>query len=277
MKKEPHRFYRMNSIGKVNKVSIVLPLYNAENTIVFSVRSVVDQTYKDWELIIVNDGSTDNSVAVLLELLDQLDFETREKIKFLSQENKGPSFTRNLGITSATGSYIAFIDSDDAWVKEKLDLQMSYFEKNKNIGIIAGGFNNIIFPKDDKFIEISFTKLLFRNYFLTPTVVIKKDFLDGEDYYFNEDKKYSEDQDLWFRLTHKRKGMYINEILAKNIVGKANFGESGLSANLAAMHRGEIENYIFQYQQKNISIITLLVVIGFSYLKYYRRKWITKK
>ena len=266
----------MNSIGKENKVSIVLPLYNAESTIVFSVRSVLNQTYKNWELIIIDDGSTDNSVKVLLNFIDTIEEEVKDKITFLTQKNNGPSFTRNRGIKSATGDYIAFLDSDDLWVEEKLELQIHYFSKFEHIGIIGGGFNKTS-KKDKDFIEISYNRLLFKNYFLTPTVIIKKEFLDDEDYYFNEAKKYAEDQDLWLRLTYKRKGIYIKKILAKNIVGKANFGESGLSANLDMMHKGEIENFRFQYQQKCISFFTLLIITGFSYLKYYRRKWLVKR
>lgn len=275
MSKEPHHFYRMNSTGKEDKVSIVLPLYNAESTILFSIGSVLDQTYENWELIIINDGSADNSAEIVLEFINALDVETKDKIIFLTQENKGPSFTRNRGIKSATGHYIAFLDSDDVWTREKLEWQMYYLKNFKEVGIVSGRFNKA--GTDKGFEEISYHKLLFKNYFLTPTVIIKKEFLEEEDYCFNEEKKYSEDQDLWLRLTYKRKGIYINKVLAKNIVGKANFGESGLSANLDLMHKGEIENLIFQYRQKRISIITLVIVIGFSYLKYFRRIWLARK
>ncbi|WP_034669382.1 glycosyltransferase family A protein [Chryseobacterium populi] len=265
----------MNSTGKEDKVSIVLPLYNAESTILFSIGSVLDQTYGSWELIIINDGSADNSADVVLEFINGLNAETKDKIIFLTQENKGPSFTRNRGIKSATGQYIAFLDSDDVWVKEKLEWQVYYLKNFNEVGIVSGGFNKAGTGKD--FEEIPYYKLLFKNYFLTPTVIIKKEFLEEEDSCFNERKKYSEDQDLWLRLTYKRKGIYLNKVLAKNIVGKANFGESGLSANLDQMHKGEIENLIFQYRQKRISLITLVIVIGFSYLKYYRRIWLARK
>jgi teichuronic acid biosynthesis glycosyltransferase TuaG len=265
----------MNFIGKEDKVSIVLPLYNAESTIIFSVRSVISQTYRNWELIIINDGSTDRSFNVLSDFIDKLDTQTYDKIIILNQENKGPSFTRNLGIKHATGSYIAFLDSDDVWTKEKLSLQIHYLNKHKDIGIIGGGFNKIS-SKNQKIIKISYKMLLFKNFFLTPTVMIRKDFLDNEDYCFDENKRYSEDQDLWLRLTYKKNGIYINEVLAKNSIGKANFGESGLSANLDLMHHGEIENFISQYRQKHISFIMLGMIVGFSYLKYYRRKWIAQ-
>lgn len=273
----PHHFCHMNSTGKEDKVSVVLPLYNAESTIISSVRSVLDQTYKNWELIIIDDGSTDNSAKAVSDLINTLSGEVREKILFLVQENKGPSVTRNRGIQSAKGCYIAFLDSDDAWVKEKLELQMYYLDKFKNVGIVGGGFNKIGGIKNKDFEQISYHKLLFKNYFLTPTVIVKKEFLEEENYYFNENKKYSEDQDLWLRLTYKRKGIYINQVLAKNIIGKANFGEGGLSANMNLMHKGEIENFISQYQKKYISLFTLWLVIGFSYLKYYRRIWLVQK
>lgn len=267
----------MNSIGKEDKVSIVLPLYNAELTIISCVRSVLDQTYQNWELIIINDGSADKSVEVFLDFFSKLNLETKAKIIFLSQQNKGPSFTRNRGIKLATGNFIAFLDSDDLWVKDKLTLQIHYLNKFREVGVVGGGFNKPLNLNGRDYIKISYRRLLFKNYFLTPTVIIRKEFLDEEIDYFNETKKYSEDYDLWLRLIYKRQGLYINQILAKNIIGKANFGESGLSANLDLMQKGEISNYFFQYQQRRISFFTLLIVIGFSYLKYFRRKWIVKK
>lgn len=273
----PHHFYHMNFTGKENKISIILPVYNAEFTIVSSVQSVVDQTYNSWELIIIDDGSTDNSVGVLLAFISQLDIEIKNKIIFLHQENKGPSLTRNRGINCAKGNYIAFLDSDDMWTREKLDLQIKYFVSFPEMGIVGGGFNKINNWSSRDFIIISYYKLLFKNYFLTPTVMIKREFLDDEKFYFNNHKKYSEDQDLWLRIIYRKKGIYINKVLAKNIIGKANFGESGLSSNLKLMHNGEVDNLIFQYKKKRISIITLLIVISFSYLKYFRRKWLTHK
>ncbi len=93
------------------KVSVVIPTHNRANYIAHAVESVLDQTFRDYEIIVINDGSTDNTQEVLKKFED--------KIKLLHQENKGIAQTRNRAIQESTGEYIAFLDSDDYWMPEK--------------------------------------------------------------------------------------------------------------------------------------------------------------
>ena len=96
-------------------VSIVMPAYNAEKYIEQAIRSVINQTYKDWELIVIDDGSIDNTASILFELA-ALD----SRIHALKNEkNCGASYTRNRAISLARGEWIAFLDSDDLWMPEK--------------------------------------------------------------------------------------------------------------------------------------------------------------
>lgn len=105
----------------MHKVSIITPIYNAEKYIVETIQSVVEQSYKNWEYILIDDCSTDNSVKLILEK-----FKDDERIKIISApENGGAGRARNIGLDSATSSYIAFLDSDDIWHPEKLEKQMS--------------------------------------------------------------------------------------------------------------------------------------------------------
>ncbi|OOE48178.1 glycosyl transferase [Salinivibrio kushneri] len=107
-------------------VSIVMPSFNCEDTIVESVSSVLSQTFKDWELIIVDDASTDCSWKVINQLVDKSD-----KIRaHLNTENRGAGWCRNFAIEKARGRFIAFLDSDDLWVEDKLDKQISFMLKN---------------------------------------------------------------------------------------------------------------------------------------------------
>ena len=105
-------------------VSIVMPLYNCEQYIAKSIESVLNQTYEDWELLIVNDCSTDRSVEVVKSFNDK-------RIKLLSNEhNSGAALSRNYALREAKGKWIAFLDSDDSWVPTKLEEQLAFMDKN---------------------------------------------------------------------------------------------------------------------------------------------------
>ena len=121
---------KIKNIHKPPEVSIILPTYNAEKTIISTIESVFHQTYTDYELIVIDDGSTDKTRMVLQPYSD--------RIKYIYKKNGGPSSARNLGINESVGKYIAFIDSDDVWQENKLEKQIKYFrEDNKNeVGLV---------------------------------------------------------------------------------------------------------------------------------------------
>lgn len=98
------------------KVSIVIPVYNAEKSIERCLDSIIEQSFSDFELILVNDGSTDSSLKILEEYAEK-----DERIKFITQENAGPSTARNTGIDNATGKYVYFVDADDYIVKDAIE------------------------------------------------------------------------------------------------------------------------------------------------------------
>ena len=103
-------------------VSVIIPVYNRENIVTAAVNSVLNQTYTDLELIIVDDGSTDNTKDVLSQISD-------ERLRYVYQDNAGACVARNHGIELARGEYIAFHDSDDIWHWDKLEKQMAIFDK----------------------------------------------------------------------------------------------------------------------------------------------------
>lgn len=105
-------------------VSIITPVYNSEEYLEETILSVINQTYKNWELLLIDDYSTDNSYKIIEKYL------TDERIKYLRNErNSGPAITRNVGLEKSKGEYIAFLDSDDIWAKNKLELQIDYMKK----------------------------------------------------------------------------------------------------------------------------------------------------
>lgn len=124
----------------MNKVmiSIIMPSYNAEQFLENTLNSVVNQTFTDWELIIIDDCSSDNSVEFLQNYISQ-----KKQITLLQlKTNSGPAVARNRGIEYARGKYIAFLDADDYWHKQKLEKQL-YFMKNKDIALSFTAYDRV--------------------------------------------------------------------------------------------------------------------------------------
>jgi len=111
------------------KVSVVMPSYNAARFVTAAIDSVLAQTFQDFEILVVDDGSTDNT----REVLEKYD---SPKIRYLYKKNGGVASARNYGIENARGKYIAFLDADDLWLPEKLEKQIALLEANEEIGLV---------------------------------------------------------------------------------------------------------------------------------------------
>ncbi len=183
------------------RISIILPTYNGARTISRSIASVLSQTYADWELIIVSDGSADNTAA-LVDAFSQKD----QRILFtMNEKNLGIQKTLNKGIAISKGKYIARIDDDDAWTDpSKLSAQAAFLESNPDyvlVGTDAFVVNEQgdrlsvnIMPKTDDEIR---SKLLSKNCFLHSTIFARKSAIEKAGGYRTF---RSEDYDLWLRL-----------------------------------------------------------------------------
>ena len=158
-------------------VSIVMPAYNSEKYISDSINSVIKQTYTDWELIIIDDCSKDNTLSIVKEFQA-----TYNNIRiYRNDENSGVSKTRNKGIYEAQGEWIAFLDSDDMWEENKLAIQMKYAQKN-NANFMFTGVSYIdengsyykgIFEVPEK---VAYKKLLKQNIISCSSVLVKKSY-----------------------------------------------------------------------------------------------------
>jgi len=113
---------------KMPTISVIVPAYNAARTILKTIESVQKQTFSDFELIVINDGSTDQTLELFSKVKDP-------RIKFFSYENGGVSVARNRGIAHATGEFIAFIDTDDLWTQDKLELQLAALQQHAIAGV----------------------------------------------------------------------------------------------------------------------------------------------
>lgn len=191
-------------------VSVVIPTYNRAWVLRDTINSVLDQTFDSYELIVVNDGSTDNTRTLL---------EGYEKIIVLDQANKGVSAARNRGIVAARGEYVAFLDSDDLWLPEKLAAQVAFFQANPEALVcqtqetwIRNGRR--IYPKhrhrkqSGMFFERSLELCL-----VSPSAVMMKKDLFTEVGLFDEHLPACEDYDLWLRVGARIPIFLIHEAL----------------------------------------------------------------
>lgn len=254
-------------------ISVVIPCYNAEATIVSCVSSVLEQSFTDIEVIVVNDGSHDKSLLLLQQFLAQVN--TSIPLKVLSQKNQGVSSARNKGIKHARGEWIAFLDSDDKWLTRKLEIQHNLSQQDPRIDLIGSAYSMLKFPQDVKVQSIFFKKLLFRNYFSTPGVMVKRSLF--EKYSFDQQQRYAEDYRLWLLIAATHTCVYINEVLSHPVIDKRQYGESGLSANLWGMEKGELSNYHFLYKEGHINAFEFMSSSAFSLSKYMLRLLKSKK
>lgn len=133
-------------------ISVIVPVYNGDRFISKTIDSVITQSYKNIEIIVVDDGSTDKSVDIV---------KSYKNIQYIYQDNKGPSSARNTGISSSKGTYIAFLDCDDVWYNEKLSMQEEFLRNNPKIGFVFAHRKMIIeegIPKPPWYREHLFEK-----------------------------------------------------------------------------------------------------------------------
>lgn len=183
-------------------VSAVIPVYNNGPYIAAAVKSVVDQTLPPTEIIVVDDGSTDNTAAALAPY--------RDRIRYVYQQNRGEPSARNRGIRESQCAYIAFLDGDDLWLPNKLELQMAYLQEHPEYTLVYSDmstFNEqgIIDASVKDHLRMTFPSghifqaLFKRALFGSGTVVFRKDCV-GKIGYFDEDLLVGSDYEMWLRI-----------------------------------------------------------------------------
>lgn len=212
-------------------VSVVMPAYNAAATVAESVRSVLGQSYPDWELIVVNDGSTDATSAVLAPFLAD------PRVRLIEQPNAGVGAARNTGIRRSRGEFVAFLDADDLWQEGKLALQVALFASAPaSLGLVHTRYRSFTGdpvksrPKDD---DPCFGRLpperriLVYDFIATSTVMVRARLFQSVGL-FDEKLAGTEDWDLWIRILAGHGEQKIDEAL---VLYREN--PNGLSGNTA--------------------------------------------
>ena len=185
----------------MSKISLILPVYNGSQRIIQCLNSIVGQSYTDFDLLIIDDGSKDNSACLIEEYLDGLNDNIKHKITFIKQENKGVSKTRNLGIQMVNGEWIGFIDQDDYIEKEYLEKYIATLQLNEKKGcfaeLLVGGYDRVSDEgkvirhevlkgkKWDKYIVLAPWAHLYRRQFLIENNILFLETKIGEDVFFN--------------------------------------------------------------------------------------------
>lgn len=240
-------------------VSIVIPTFNRAECIKECIENIKLQTYANIEIIIVDDGSKDNTEKIINEMED----DSILYYKFI--ENQGACAARNMGVNLAKGKYIAFQDSDDLWDKTKITKQVEYLEKN-DLDIVFCSMNvmendKIKFVIPDRKIPEKelYKKLLLKNFVSTQTILGKRQcFIEEE---FDRDMPRLQDYDLMLRLVPKFKVGHLNEALVYQ-----KFSENSLSHNAEKLEKA-LDRLAIKY--KNISGLANHLYVECGYRNYF--------
>ena len=217
------------------KVDVIIPVFNRERFITQTLESVLGQTYRNLEIVVVDDGSTDKSSEKIQPYL------RHRNVKYLYQNNQGPALARNVGIRASCGDLIAFLDSDDIWLPNKLEKQIQFLARNPAIPLVHTGrmdidaFGNRKQPSRSMDAQgYCFRDLFIANRIILSTVVVTRSCLNVTGA-FNKEFRGCEDYDLWLRIARNHPIGYIDEVLALY-----RFHDSNLSRDSFEMTRQEV-------------------------------------
>lgn len=221
------------------KVSVIIPVYNGEKYIAEAIDSVLAQTYPAHEIIVVDDGSTDrtreivNSYSVMRTASCENALRTtHDAIRYIYQPNKGPAAARNSGIKEAKGEYIAFLDSDDVWMPEKLEKEIRLITDSDYAMVYCDMSHSVdgkliykSYLKEKKYKYVScgkiYENLLRENFIFTPTVLVRKKTFYKVGY-FDETYRICEDYKMWLMIARDYEIGFLDETLVTRRRNKAN-------------------------------------------------------
>ena len=247
-------------------VTVITPLFNAQDFIGETIESVLDQTYQNWEMIIVDDCSTDNSRDIVKKYEAK---ESRIKLIELEKNFGGPARPRNVGLDISKGDYLAFLDADDVWLKNKLQVQInemlvnnldftstdSKFIDDNSIDTIINKHKIIIFFKKIKR-KATLSDVIKGSFISTSSAIVSKNFISK----FDENKDFIgvEDMYLWMKILNKKnvRYKYIRDKLIKYRVSSTSLSERGVNQKQAIKANLCILKFILDNQK-------------FEYIKYF--------
>ncbi len=271
--------------GNAPLISVVIPYYNRQGTLLRALDSVRMQSFQNLEIITVDDGSTDGSY----ELVEQYRVEFPElKVTNLQQANAGPSAARNAGVRAARGKYIAFLDSDDSWRPEKLKFQIERMNQEPDLMLVGtnymvlldNGDSRIAFPKQQQFLRGSYRRMLFKVFVCIPSTLVDREIFTKYGIWFREGKNHAEDSLFFLQVARHFSIGRLHEPLT--CIHKQMYGDDGLTADMKGMLRNDIDNCRILAREpdhcgKRLNPVLAQFLIGWMYLKHVKRVLITMR
>lgn len=259
------------SILDLAPVSVVIPCYRCAATIARAVDSIAMQTMRPAEIVLVEDGSGDDTLATLYRLQEK--YGNWLRIVELPK-NSGVASARNAGWEAARQPYLAFLDADDAWHPKKIEIQYQFMAANPEIALSGHAHRRLSLPDQQPSWpvgswmtkSISKTGILLSNRFVTPSVMLKREI----PFRFSKGKRHMEDHLLWAQIICA--GLPVVRLSAElAAIYKFAYGVAGLSGQSRQMHRGEIDNYRQLRNEGVINSFTMMTLIGFAMMKAMKR------
>ncbi|MFB9054886.1 glycosyltransferase family 2 protein [Formosa undariae] len=236
--------------------SVVIPLYNKQNHIKNTIDSVINQNFKDFEIIIVNDGSTDHSLDVINTISDT-------RLNIYTIENQGVSFARNFGVRKTSTEHIVFLDADDYWEENHLETLFQLSEAYPNTGLFATGYYKQYFNKPrfkatyntipeeySGVISNFFEASMIDNIAWTSAVMIPKSTLEAIGP-FNENMRSGQDTELWIRIALQKQVVFSKKPTATKVITDV---ENHLSYSESRIDRLQIFETFKSYETDNKSL-----------------------
>ena len=236
--------------------SVILPVYNSQSFIEKTLLSLVNQSFKDFEVIIVDDGSTDETLSIANNFKNKLNITL-----FKSGHTADVGKNRNIGLDNSKGEFIYFIDSDDIWEPEKMEYFQSLFQKGNgficsNAKVIDENDNIIkekFFKNPDFDFNIKLSDLVKLNFVITSSLAIRKDVI-GSHRFYEEPGFIVEDYMFWLKLIESNPGLFIDKSFVRYRIHKSNFSLGTREKRIKVLTRGiSILQEYFSYIDPEVS------------------------
>lgn len=235
-------------------VSVIIPFYNAANSILATLTSVFEQSILPSEIIIVDDCSCEHESVLLKDIIDSFNVDISNQVQInllILNENKGASYARNIAIKEANAKYLAFLDADDVWAKNKVELQYDFMESNDYFMVGHGYIFDLTKEKivDEPFSysEVNKYQFIYTNPFFTPTIMVRRECFK----LFDESFRRVDDYKCWLENFDSGQVAIIHNKLAGGF--KHPIGAGGLTGSLSKMHTAYISVLKSLYEEKVIT------------------------
>lgn len=259
-------------------VTVVIPCYRCSSTIERAIMSVAHQSLRPAEVIVVEDASGDSTLTVLAHLQKRLGPDWIRVVAL--NQNRGPGNARNVGWGMASNPFIAFLDADDSWTPDKVEIQYRWMADHPGAALSSHRRPRDGSTRTDEELasrtslpwrELQAQSLVWRNVIVTSAVMLRRDI----EIRFPPERRYSEDYWLWLQIAFAGGRVFVNDApLART--HKADVGGEGLSGDLWRMQRGQLKNYQDLRAQGHVTYVEAIPLLAWSLVRYLRTLTMTR-